>query len=68
MANCHDLVALLKQAPNLFVDELQQRVNLVAASPWGVELSAGFSRDRVLAAYAGLVQRFRFPSDVIQAS
>jgi hypothetical protein len=58
VASCRDLLALLKQAPNLFVDELQQRVNLVAASPWGVELSAGFSRDRVLAAYAGLVQRF----------
>jgi hypothetical protein len=58
VANCHDLLALLKQAPNLFVEELQQRVNFVAAAPWGVELSAGFSRDRVVAAYARLVQRF----------
>jgi len=58
VSSCRDLLALLKQAPNPFVEELQQRINLVAASPWGVELSAGFSRDRVLAAYAGLVQRF----------
>jgi hypothetical protein len=57
VANCHDLVALLKRAPNLFVEELQERVNLVAASPWGVELSAGFSRERILAAYAALLKR-----------
>jgi hypothetical protein len=57
-ASCHDLVALLEQAPNPFVEELQQRISLAAASPWGVELSAGFSHDRVLTAYAGLLQRF----------
>jgi hypothetical protein len=55
---CHDLVALLKQAPNPFVEELQQRINQVAISPWGVELGAGFSQDRVLAAYAGVLKRF----------
>src|SRR5215472_350878 len=58
VSSCGDLVALLKQAPNPFVDELQQRIDVTAASPWGVELSAGFSRDRVLATYAGLVQRY----------
>jgi hypothetical protein len=56
-ANCHDLVALLKQAPNLFVEELQERINVVATSPWGVELGAGFSRERVLTAYANLLKR-----------
>jgi hypothetical protein len=58
VGNCHDLVALLKQAPNLFVEELQERINLGAASPWGVELGAGFSRERVLTAYADLLKRF----------
>jgi hypothetical protein len=58
VSSCGDLVALLKQAPNPFVDELTQRINLTAASPWGVELSAGFSRERVLGVYAGLVQRY----------
>ena len=58
VSNCGDLVALLKQAPNPFVDELQQRINVTATSPWGVELSAGFSREHVLAAYAGLAQRY----------
>jgi hypothetical protein len=56
-ASCDDLVAVLKRAPNLFVDELQERVQLVATSPWGVELSAGFSRERILAAYSGLFMR-----------
>jgi hypothetical protein len=55
--NCHDLVALLKQAPNLFVEELQERINVVATSPWGIELGAGFSRERVLTAYANLLKR-----------
>jgi hypothetical protein len=57
-ATCHDLVARLHEAPNLFVEGLQQHINQVATSPWGVELSAGFSRDRVLTAYAGLLKRF----------
>jgi hypothetical protein len=35
VANCHDLVALLKRAPNLFVEELQERIDLVATSAWG---------------------------------
>jgi hypothetical protein len=56
--NCHDLIALLQRAPNPFVEELQERVKLVAESPWGVQLSAGFSRDRALAAYAGLAKRY----------
>jgi hypothetical protein len=56
-ANCHDLVASLKRAPNLFVEELQERVMQSATSPWGIELSAGFSRERILAAYAGIFKR-----------
>ena len=40
------------------MEELQQRINVAAASPWGVELSAGFSHDRVLTTYAGLLKRF----------
>jgi hypothetical protein len=57
-ANCGDLIALLQRAPNPFVEQLEQRINLVAASAWGVQLSAGFSRDRALAAFAGLVKRY----------
>ncbi len=57
-ASCRDLMALLKQAPNPFVEQLQQHIDLVAASPWGVELSAGFSRDHALAAYANIAKRY----------
>ncbi len=51
-------MALLKRAPNPFVDKLEERVTLTAGSPWGVQLSAGFSRDRALAAYADLAKRY----------
>jgi Transglycosylase SLT domain/SPOR domain len=57
-ASCQDLAALLEQAPNRFVEELQQRINLAAEKPWGVEVGAGFSHDRVLTAYADLLRRF----------
>lgn len=30
----------------------------MAAKPWGVQLSAGFSRERALSAYAGLAHRY----------
>jgi soluble lytic murein transglycosylase-like protein len=55
---CSQLVALLHRAPNPFVQKLEERVNLVAASPWGVQLSAGFSRDRALAAYSAIAKRY----------
>jgi hypothetical protein len=55
---CGELMALLKQTPNIFLDQLEQRVKLVGASPWGVQLAAGFSRARVLSVYARLMNRF----------
>jgi hypothetical protein len=58
ISTCRDLMALLKQAPNPFVEQLQQHIDRVAASPWGVELSAGFSRDKVLTAYSDIAKRF----------
>jgi soluble lytic murein transglycosylase-like protein len=57
VSRCEDLLALLKQAPNPFVQELQERIDQVATSPWGIELSAGFSRERILAAYAKTLKR-----------
>lgn len=55
---CGELMALLKQTPSAFLEQLERRVNLVAAAPWGVQLAAGFSRDRVLSIYARLINRF----------
>jgi soluble lytic murein transglycosylase-like protein len=51
-ASCRELVALLKRAPNPFVAELEQHITLSAAKLWGVQLAAGFSRDKALAMYA----------------
>jgi hypothetical protein len=55
---CRQLMAILKRAPNPFIEQLEVRVNLVAASAWGVQLSAGFSRDRALASYARIAKRY----------
>jgi hypothetical protein len=51
------LMALLRRAPNPFVTELEQHVKLGADLPWGVQLAAGFNRDRALAMYARAMSR-----------
>jgi hypothetical protein len=50
--SCRDLIALLKRAPNPFVTQLEQHVQLAAAKIWGVQLAAGFDRNKALAMYA----------------
>ncbi|MBR1366220.1 lytic transglycosylase domain-containing protein [Bradyrhizobium ottawaense] len=55
--SCRDLMALLKRAPNAFVAELEQHVELAAARAWGVQLAAGFDRNRALAMYSRAVTR-----------
>lgn len=56
-AGCRELMALLQRAPNPFVTGLEQRVKLGASMPWGVQLAAGFSRDKALAMYARAISR-----------
>jgi Transglycosylase SLT domain/SPOR domain len=56
-SSCRDLMALLKQAPNSFVTQLEQHVTLAAAKAWGVQLAAGFSRDKALAMYSRAIKR-----------
>ncbi|MBI5318245.1 MAG: lytic transglycosylase domain-containing protein [Bradyrhizobium sp.] len=56
-SSCRELMALLKQAPNPFIAGLEQRVTLAAAKVWGVQLAAGFSRDKALAMYGRAVTR-----------
>ena len=56
-SSCRELMALLKRAPNSFVTELEQHVTLAAAKLWGVQLAAGFSRDKALAMYARAMKR-----------
>jgi len=50
--SCRYLIALLKRAPNPFVTQLEQHVQLAAAKLWGVQLAAGFDRNKALAMYA----------------
>ena len=56
-SSCRELMALLRRAPNPFVTQLEQHVKLGAAQAWGVQLAAGFSRDKALAMYARAMKR-----------
>ncbi len=54
--SCRELMALLKRAPNpFFITQLEERVKLSAAKLWGVQLAAGFDRNKALAMYARAV-------------
>ena len=55
--SCRGLMALLKRAPNFFITELEQHVKLGADRLWGVQLAAGFNRDRALSLYARAMKR-----------
>lgn len=56
-SSCRELMALLKRAPNPFVAGLEQRITLSGAKMWGVQLAAGFNRDKALAMYARAMKR-----------
>jgi hypothetical protein len=56
-SSCRELMALLKRAPNPFVAGLEARITLAAAKLWGVQLAAGFNRDKALAMYARAMKR-----------
>jgi hypothetical protein len=57
--SCGELMAMLKDQPSFFIGELERRVREGVTRPWGVELSAGFVRERVLATYATLEKTYR---------
>src|SRR6266581_834936 len=56
-ASCRELMAMLRRAPNPFVAQLEQHVRLAAAKLWGVQLAAGFDRNKALAMYARAMKR-----------
>jgi hypothetical protein len=56
-SSCRELMALLRRAPNSFVTQLEQHITLAAAKLWGVQLAAGFSRDKALAMYSRAMKR-----------
>jgi hypothetical protein len=53
------------QQPNQFVGALMRRVELGVGSPWGVQLSAGFSRDQALSTFEGVAKRY---SEILKGS
>jgi hypothetical protein len=53
---CQQLMALLKRAPNPFITQLEERVKLSAAKLWGVQLAAGFDRNKALTMYARAIK------------
>lgn len=55
--DCPKLVASLRDGPGRFLYDLEERVATAIDKPWGIELAAGFSRARVLSAYARLMDR-----------
>jgi hypothetical protein len=61
-ADCGVLIATLKRAPNPFVQALETRVARSGMQPWGVILTAGFSRTAILGHYASLERQH---SDVL---
>jgi hypothetical protein len=61
-ADCGVLIATLKRAPNPFVEALETRVVQGSLQPWGVILTAGFSRQAILGHYVSLE---RLHSDVL---
>lgn len=56
-SSCRELMALLKRAPNPFVTGLETHITLAAAKLWGVQLAAGFNRDKALAMYSRAMKR-----------
>ena len=57
-SSCRELMALLKRAPNPFVDAASNSASRSSAAKlWGVQLAAGFNRDKALAMYARAMKR-----------
>jgi hypothetical protein len=56
--DCPTLIASLKATPTGFTMALEHRIEAGAAKPWGIELFAGFSRDRVVHAYAAIAAKY----------
>jgi hypothetical protein len=56
---CATMTAMMREAPSLYLSQLTRQIEKSAASPWGVQVSAGFSRERALASYSDIEKRHR---------
>jgi hypothetical protein len=57
--SCDTMTAMLRDAPSPYFSQLTRRIEKNAASPWGVQVSAGFSRERALASFSDIEKRHR---------
>jgi len=56
---CDTMTAMMRETPSLYLSRLTRQIEKSAASPWGVQVSAGFSRERALASYSDIGKRHR---------
>jgi|SRR6267142_2112700 transglycosylase-like protein with SLT domain/sporulation related protein len=56
---CATMTAMMREAPSLYLSRLTRQIEKSAASPWGVQVSAGFSRERALASFSDIEKRHR---------
>lgn len=55
--SCEQVLASITTEPGAYVVELRNRIEQSSAQPWGVQLAAGFSRDKALDSYAIALKR-----------
>jgi len=56
---CATMTAMMREAPSLYLSRLTRQIEKSATSPWGVQVSAGFSRERALASFSDIEKRHR---------
>jgi hypothetical protein len=56
---CATMTAMLREAPSLYLSRLTRQIEKSAASPWGAQVSAGFSRERALTSFSDIEKRHR---------
>jgi hypothetical protein len=56
---CATMTAMMRQAPSLYLSRLTRQIERSATSPWGAQVSAGFSRERALESYSNIEKRHR---------
>jgi transglycosylase-like protein with SLT domain/sporulation related protein len=56
---CATMTAMMRETPSLYLSRLSRQIEKSAARPWGVQVSAGFSREHALASYSDIEKRHR---------
>jgi hypothetical protein len=56
---CATMTAMLRDSRSVYVSRLTRQIEQSAARPWGVQVSAGFSREHALASFSDIEKRHR---------